>query len=236
MSLNRRLYQWLLNVTSEGTPMALSRSSSVGSEEGILDEEATTVESYFDIYSKHIVIAAVIVLFREEEHEKGKIFENTMRASYTKKSGSLKPFRILISLLDKPEISSVILEEVLLEVFRALHKKCNVVSSSRQAEYVGANSKEKSGSRDELIKQANLLFNAFHPSFMWEFIGKLLTACKHDLKTSGPEAEQDDVDNQKPTNKALEKLKQTGIVVELPTCDEIFMLIDFLLDVVFLVS
>lgn len=40
------------------------------------------------------------------------------------KPGVLRPFRILISLLDKPEIGSSILEDVLMDIFRYMYKEC----------------------------------------------------------------------------------------------------------------
>ena len=40
------------------------------------------------------------------------------------KPGVLRPFRILISLLDKPEIGSSILEDVLIDIFRYMYKEC----------------------------------------------------------------------------------------------------------------
>lgn len=40
------------------------------------------------------------------------------------KPGTLRPFRILISLLDKPEIGSSILEDVLIDIFRYMYKEC----------------------------------------------------------------------------------------------------------------
>ena len=40
------------------------------------------------------------------------------------KRAVLRPFRILISLLDKPEIGSSILEDVLIDIFRYMYKEC----------------------------------------------------------------------------------------------------------------
>ena len=40
------------------------------------------------------------------------------------KPGALRPFRILISLLDKPEVGSSILEDVLIDIFRYMYKEC----------------------------------------------------------------------------------------------------------------
>ena len=49
------------------------------------------------------------------------------------KPGSLRPFRILISLLDKPEIGSAILEDVLIDIFQHMYLECEGVSSSEGA-------------------------------------------------------------------------------------------------------
>ncbi len=40
------------------------------------------------------------------------------------KPAALRPFRILISLLDKPEIGSNILEDVLIDIFRYMYAQC----------------------------------------------------------------------------------------------------------------
>lgn len=55
------------------------------------------------------------------------------------KPANLRPFRILISLLDKPEIGSAILEDVLIDVFKHMYLECEGVSSSQLEESTSEN-------------------------------------------------------------------------------------------------
>jgi hypothetical protein len=103
----------------------------------------------------------------------------------------LRPFRILISLLDKAEVGPVIIEDVLLSIFCSLYEEgtrhddelCAPSSSSPRS-----SSSSSSGARtlvkeskhaDELVKTANLLFGSFESYFIWDFIGRLFRgACE----------------------------------------------------------
>ncbi|XP_061144227.1 protein dopey-1 isoform X3 [Syngnathus typhle] len=95
----------------------------------------------------------------------------------------LKPFRILISLLDKPELGPAILEDVLIEVFRTLHTKCKTElglqnQSSFSKDHTHLNSKLRENKKTaELIKTANLLFNSFEPFYMWDYIARWFEEC-----------------------------------------------------------
>lgn len=90
----RRLFAWLL-----GTEVSTS----------ILKKNHITVDTkehsitYFDIYSKKMLVEAIKYLLKEVCEEN---------------SQDLKPYRILISLLDKVDIGPVILDDILFEVFR----------------------------------------------------------------------------------------------------------------------
>ena len=105
------------------------------------------------------------------------------------KPSNLRPFRILISLLDKPEIGSTILEDVLVEVFRCLYRECGPAlkdeSSSEKKDIFQQTAdplpkptkktkdpKAKDHKSNELVKTSNLLFGTFEPYFMWDFIGR----------------------------------------------------------------
>ena len=41
-----------------------------------------------------------------------------------RKAANLRPFKILMSLLDKPEIGPVILEDMLIDIFRYTYQEC----------------------------------------------------------------------------------------------------------------
>ena len=197
MSLNRRLYAWLLGTDSSGAPVNVKgvvtssdggkshRRDSVGSNEADLD--------YFNTYSREFLVYAVHKLINED-------FDSE---STEGKPGYLKPFRILISLLDKPEVAAAILEEVLIDVFRRFYRECSSMEATSRTNNVnGANlyqtgaisSKSRSNRRfqdlkakdnttkstTELIKTANLLFGTFEPYYMWDFIGRTFeTSCSN---------------------------------------------------------
>lgn len=210
MSLNRRIFQWLLNTNSEGNATTILNSS-VSMDDP--DEETDESVSYFYLYTNELLIASVITLFQdviEKSHETAKM----PKGAYLKnKLNYLKPFRILITLLDKPEIGSAILEEVMIEVFRTLYNhsqfklKLGEINSIHLADVTAIN--------EELIKYANLLFNSFEPFFMWDYLSKMLQKCN----------EPDDA----------KKEDDVLVDVDHPTHNEIFTLITYLLDIVSLV-
>ena len=97
------------------------------------------------------------------------------------KPASLRPFRILISLLDRPEIGPCLLEDVLLDVFKHMYRECVDPTEHQPQGDLGSypmnvqnvDKKRKHDDRvfkTEIIKTANLLFGAFEPYFIWEFI------------------------------------------------------------------
>lgn len=127
MSLNRRLYSWLL-----GTEVINRSLPSVN--DGNPENKASTTQSYFEQYSKQVLIKAI---------------KCTLKNSLQYDPVDLKPYRILVSLLDKVEIGPVVLDHVLCDVVRTMtHSNGNV----------------------EVIKSANLLFATFDPSYIWNFM------------------------------------------------------------------
>lgn len=105
MSLNRRLYAWLLGFDNNGAVIG-PRSTRHSNPE----EHATY---YFTTFSKELLVQAMVGILQMNGFGE----ESTLMQD-------LKPFRILISLLDKPELGPVILEDVLIEVFRTLYSQC----------------------------------------------------------------------------------------------------------------
>ena len=110
----------------------------------------------------------------------------------------IKPFRILISLLDKPEIGPVILESVLLSVFRRLKHEGDLFTRSSHQGGMG-----KSGHGaippenrlpTETLKTANLLFGSFEPYFIWDFIGRTFSqVCEQRTRLGAGNMKSDDV-------------------------------------------
>lgn len=144
MSLNRRLYSWLLGteVTSRSLPSNTSNSST-NTEGGASEQPSSAPRSYFDQYSKHVLIKAI---------------KCTLKISLQYSPVDLKPYRILVSLLDKVEIGPAVLDHVLCDVIRTM---------------------SLSNGNVEVIKSANLLFATFDPSYIWNFMTQLYErSCK----------------------------------------------------------
>ncbi|KAM3852165.1 protein DOP1A [Vipera latastei] len=164
MSLNRRLYAWLLGFDNNGaiTGPRSTRNSNP-------EEHATY---YFNTFSKEMLVQAMVGILQVNVHSE----ENTLMQD-------LKPFRILISLLDKPELGPVILEDVLIEVFRTLYTQCKAeldlqMESSFSKDHSQLSSKLRENKKTaELIKTANLLFNSFEPYYMWDYIARWFEEC-----------------------------------------------------------
>uniref|UniRef100_A0A5F8G5C0 DOP1 leucine zipper like protein A n=1 Tax=Monodelphis domestica TaxID=13616 RepID=A0A5F8G5C0_MONDO len=155
MSLNRRLYAWLLGPRS-------TRHSNP-------EEHATY---YFTTFSKEMLVQAMVGILQVNGFGE----ESTLMQD-------LKPFRILISLLDKPELGPVILEDVLIEVFRTLYTQCRAeldlqVEPPFSKDHTQLSSKLRENKKTaELIKTANLLFNSFEPYYMWDYIARWFEEC-----------------------------------------------------------
>ncbi|XP_010021807.1 PREDICTED: protein dopey-1 isoform X1 [Nestor notabilis] len=155
MSLNRRLYAWLLGPRS-------TRHSNP-------EEHATY---YFNTFSKEMLVQAMVGILQVNGHGE----ESTLMQD-------LKPFRILISLLDKPELGPAILEDVLIEVFRTLYTQCKAelelqIEPSFNKDHTQLSSKLRENKKTaELIKTANLLFNSFEPYYMWDYIARWFEEC-----------------------------------------------------------
>ncbi|XP_039603504.1 protein dopey-1 isoform X2 [Polypterus senegalus] len=204
MSLNRRLYAWLLGFDNNGAiigPRSTRHSN---------PEEHTIY--YFNSFSKDMLVQAMIGILQ------GKTFGGEDESVVTR---DLKPFRILISLLDKPELGPAILEDVLIEVFRTLHLQCKAeldlqIQSPFQRDHTQLSSKLRENKKTaELIKTANLLFNSFEPYYMWDYIARWFEeCCRRTLNTrlqAGPGSSSD-------TNDL--------------SLAEFCLLVDFLLDIV----
>uniref|UniRef100_A0A8C2DVR1 Protein dopey-1-like n=1 Tax=Cyprinus carpio TaxID=7962 RepID=A0A8C2DVR1_CYPCA len=166
MSLNRRLYAWLLGFDNN-VVQAGPRSTRLSNPE-------EHVTHYFNTYSKDMLVQAMVGILQGKA--RGGEEESILMHD-------LKPFRILISLLDKPELGPAILEDVLIEVFRTLHTQCCAeLDLQNQNPYSKDQTQLSSKLREnkktaELIKTANLLFNSFEPYYMWDYIARWFEEC-----------------------------------------------------------
>ncbi|XP_066867332.1 protein dopey-1 isoform X4 [Kogia breviceps] len=177
MSLNRRLYAWLLGFDNNGAIIG-PRSTRHSNPE----EHATY---YFTTFSKELLVQAMVGILQVNGFGE----ESTL-------TQDLKPFRILISLLDKPELGPVILEDVLIEVFRTLYSQCKAELNLQMEppfskDHAQLSSKLRENKKTaELIKTANLLFNSFEPYYMWDYVARWFEECcrrtLHARLQSGP--------------------------------------------------
>ncbi|XP_018337342.1 PREDICTED: protein dopey-1 homolog isoform X1 [Trachymyrmex septentrionalis] len=137
MSLNRRLFAWLLG-TEVSTSILKKKNHAITD-----TKESVT---YFDMYSKEMLVEAIKYLLKEVCEEN---------------SQDLKPYRILVSLLDKVDIGPIILDDILFEVFRTFYNACKQFMPSHTPK------------ANEVVKSANLLFSTLEPSYIWIHCGHL---------------------------------------------------------------
>nr|XP_061789665.1 protein dopey-1-like [Nerophis lumbriciformis] len=166
MSLNRRLYAWLLGFDNNGIKTGPRSATQSNPEEH--------ASHYFNTFSKDMLVQAMVGILQGKA--RGGEEESILMHD-------LKPFRILISLLDKPELGPAILEDVLIEVFRTLHTQCkteldlqNQCSFRKDQTHLSSKLRENKKTA-ELIKTANLLFNSFEPFYMWDYIARWFEEC-----------------------------------------------------------
>lgn len=147
MSLNRRLYSWLLGAEVQNANRNLievetNESLSLNSD---TESSKSNQVSYFEQYSKPILIKALRITFK-----------NSIPTA------DLRPYKILLSLLDKVEIGPVVLDAILVDVIRtvALAADCS-----------------------EVKKSVNTLFGNFDPSYIWNFLtNQFESACQRQCK------------------------------------------------------
>ncbi|KAM4608317.1 protein DOP1B isoform 2-T2 [Polymixia lowei] len=200
MSLNRRLYAWLLGTDIKGGMVAPHPSLSSTMEEH--------TAFYFNNYSRDVLVQAQINILKQKDVETDP--ENVIVY--------LRPFRIIISLLDKPEIGPVVLSNVLLEVVRAFYSYCRemlgeeTISSSGLTGSQLASKIKENKNASEIIKTVNMLVSSMNSEYLWDYMTRRFCT-----SLSGP----DD-----PPTPPLQDRSHAA-----PSVTEMSMLIIFLLDV-----
>ena len=169
MSLNRRLYAWLIGTDVNGVPISIVTSgvSSMAEAGGLERQDSEPNMEYFDKHSKSFLVQAV------------KRSLSSDVAEGHQSSLKLRPFKILTSLLDKPEIGSAILEDIFLDVLCCIYRECVTKTSDQCArpKVVQSSSLKSDDSVtaiSEVVKTANLLLGSLEPSFIWQFIAETL--------------------------------------------------------------
>lgn len=217
MSLNRRLFNWLLG---SDCPMPSDANSNLKkthvrneSVSSMASTESGESSPYFEFYSKQFLVASLRAILS--------------KSLESKQNPDLKPYRLFLTLLDKPEIGPLVIDDLILDVFRALYhayksdpdkvKEDNSVG--RKVVRVNQGNKRDQGenkNRQELIKSANLLFGSFESYYIWDFCGEQFKRACHNRFSIGDSFTED-------VNK---------IGCEEATVLEMCSVIEFLLDIV----
>ncbi|XP_051481300.1 protein dopey-2 isoform X3 [Apus apus] len=198
MSLNRRLYAWLLGSDIKG---------------GTFAPDSTTSEDhaiyFFGKYSKDLLVESLTEILRQKFPESD---TEEQHQAY------LKPFRILISLLDKPEIGPQVVGDLFLEVIRAFYSYCkdalgcDLKLSYNQSGNILASAIKENKNASEIVKTVNLLITSLSTDFLWDY----MTRCFEDCFRS----------KSKQMRYPLENISTP------PTVSELCTLLVFLLDVI----
>jgi hypothetical protein len=191
-SLNRRLYAWLIGTDSNGLPIMVTSQKTTDVESNIMTERQNSTASdtdlhYFETHSKSLLIQAVRNSLREDADS-----SKDQGTRLTSPAVTLRPFKILMILLDKQEIGSSILEDIFLDVLRCMHRECTKKApeknSAKATESRVKSESDYNSTVGEVVKTANLLLGGMEPSFIWQFVGEMLaSACDHSLRTSQPQ-------------------------------------------------
>ncbi|NXH10812.1 DOP2 protein, partial [Bucco capensis] len=198
MSLNRRLYAWLLGSDIKG---------------GTSAPDSTTSEDhavhFFGKYSKDLLVESLTEILHQKFPESD---TEEQHQAY------LKPFRILISLLDKPEIGPQVVGELFLEVIRAFYSYCKDVLGSdlklsyNQSGNILASAIKENKNASEIVKTVNLLITSLSTDFLWDYMTKCFEDCFRNKSTK--------------IRDPLENISTP------PTVSELCTLLVFLLDVI----
>ncbi|XP_039910795.1 protein dopey-2 [Hirundo rustica] len=169
MSLNRRLYAWLLGSDIKG---------------GTFAPDSTTSEDhavyFFGKYSKDLLVESLIVILHQKFPESD---------PEEKHQAYLKPFRILISLLDKPEIGPQVVGDLFLEVLRAFYSYCkdtlgsDLKLSYNQSGNTLASAIKENKNASEIVKTVNLLITSLSTDFLWDYLTKCFEDCFRNKST-----------------------------------------------------
>uniref|UniRef100_A0A8C6JEK1 DOP2 protein n=1 Tax=Melopsittacus undulatus TaxID=13146 RepID=A0A8C6JEK1_MELUD len=163
MSLNRRLYAWLLGSDIKG---------------GTFASDSTTSEDhaiyFFGKYSKDLLVESLIEILQQKFPESD---TEEQHQAY------LKPFRILVSLLDKPEIGPQVVGDLFLEVIRAFYSYCkDALGSELELSYnqsgnILTSAIKENKNASEIVKTVNLLITSLSTDFLWDYMTKCFEEC-----------------------------------------------------------
>ncbi|CAL8369830.1 unnamed protein product [Arctogadus glacialis] len=180
MSLNRRLYTWLL-----GTDTKRGRSSSSSSNQPVSSEDQEDL--YFTLHSRDLLIQALVNILKQKDIQR----DPEALMNY------LRPFRVIVSLLDKPEIGPVVISSLLLEVVRSFYSYCrqmvgeDSLSGSGLAGNQLASKMKENKNASEIIKAVNLLVSSMDSVFLWDHMTRRFCSSLSQQSDAPPPPGQD---------------------------------------------
>ncbi|XP_058152194.1 protein DOP1B isoform X2 [Dasypus novemcinctus] len=166
MSLNRRLYAWLLGSDIKG--------NTIMSDSEISNSYEDQSSYFFEKYSKDLLVEGLIEILHQE-------FSDTDIED--RHHAYLKPFRILISLLDKPEIGPQVVGDLFLEVIRAFYSYCrDALGSDLKLSYTQSGNSlisaiKENRNASEIVKTVNLLITSLSTDFLWDYLTRCFEDC-----------------------------------------------------------
>ncbi|KAM8976987.1 protein DOP1B [Pelodytes ibericus] len=177
MSLNRRLFAWLLGSDIKGGIVAPQLKVSADDDE--------YCSSFFAKYSKELLVKALMQILHQN------ILDSDTEQGL---QVYLKPFRILISLLDKPEIGPPVVGDLFLEVIRAFYGYCkDALGTDIKLSYGQNGSQLASAIKEnkiasEIAKTVNLLITSLSSDFLWDYMTMCFEDCFRRKSPDGPVA------------------------------------------------
>ncbi|XP_003800714.1 protein dopey-2 [Otolemur garnettii] len=175
MSLNRRLYAWLLGSDIKGNTIVPDSEISNSYE----DQSSY----FFEKYSKDLLVESLAEILHQ------KFLDADVEERH---HAYLKPFRILVSLLDKPEIGPQVVGNLFLEVIRAFYSYCrDALGSDLKLSYTQSgnsliSSIKENRNASEIVKTVNLLITSLSTDFLWDYMMRCFEECFRPAKQSSP--------------------------------------------------
>ncbi|XP_075710710.1 protein DOP1B [Rhinoderma darwinii] len=199
MSLNRRLYAWLLGSDIKGIVVSPELKAKSGEEE--------YGSCFFAKYSKDLLVQALMQILHQNI-----LYSDSEQGLHV----YLKPFRILVSLLDKPEIGPPVVGDLFLEVIRAFYAYCrDALGTDLKLSYAQTGSQlisaiKENKTASEIVKTVNLFITSLSSDFLWDY----MTLCfENSFRKNGDSGD-------------------TKYVGRYPRVSEVCTLLVFLLDVI----
>ncbi|XP_017381548.2 protein dopey-2 isoform X1 [Cebus imitator] len=200
MSLNRRLYAWLLGSDIKG--------NTIVPESEISNSYEDQSSYFFEKYSKDLLVEGLAEILHQ------KFLDADVEERH---HTYLKPFRILISLLDKREIGPQVVGNLFLEVIRAFYAYCrDALGSDLKLSYTQSGNSlisaiKENKNASEIVKTVNLLITSLSTDFLWDYMTRCFEECFRPVK---------------------QRYSVRNSVSPPPTISELCALLVFLLDVI----